>query len=143
MSLRGPSSQWQSLRQCWTSFVTTLVQTLIEAIAKLQVLAAYKADRVNKGSFGRNDILSQCALHNVASINEVLNKGLYSEDSGPMLQQCRDLHACSCPLHHVGQCDVKRDKGRRALHASFQLHVDYGPCGCSAEQLKHRGGLLE
>ena len=62
------------------------MQTLIEAIVKLQVLAGYRADRVNKDSFGRNDILGQCALHNVASISEVPNKGLYNEEIGPMLQ---------------------------------------------------------
>ena len=86
MSLRGPNSQWQSLRQYSTSFVTTSVQTLIEATVKLQVLAGYRADRVNKGSFGRNDILGRCAHHSVASISEVLSKGLYNEEIGPMLQ---------------------------------------------------------
>ena len=119
------------------------MQALTVATVKLQVLAGYKADRADKGSFGRNGIPSLCALHSVASLGVVLSKGLYSEETGPMLQQCRDQHACSCPQHHAGQCDVKRDKGRKDLHELFQLHVDYDPCGCSAVQLRHRDGLLE
>ena len=110
---------------------------------KLQVLAGYKADHVDMDSFGRNGILSQCALHSVASISVVLSKGLYSEEIGPVIQQCRDQHACSYPRHHAGQCDVKRDKGHKDLHELFQLHVDYDPCGCSAGQLRHRDDLLE
>ena len=61
-----------------------LKQALIVVAVKL--LAEYKADHVDKGSFGRNGILSQCVLHSAAAFIEALSKGLYSEEIGPMLQ---------------------------------------------------------
>ena len=96
------------------------LQALIVVTAKLQVLVECMADHVDKGFFGRNGILSQCVLHNAATIGEVLSKGLCSEEIEPKLQQCRDQHVCSCLQRHEGQRDDRKDKGHMDLHALFE-----------------------
>lgn len=53
---------------------------------KLEVLAEYMVNHVDKGFFGRNGSLSQCALHSVATIDVVLSKDHGSEEIEPMLQ---------------------------------------------------------
>ena len=69
-----------------TSLAFKSLQASIVVAVKLEVLAEYTVNHVDKGFFGRNGSLSQCALHSVATIDEVLSKDHGSEEIEPMLQ---------------------------------------------------------